>query len=233
GILHNFFDVPMTKMYSIYVNHVEDAIKIFNKLSTTNKSVKELVETFAQTGIFVPTVLLLPIQHPLRYVLHLEQIVKSMPKYLTETKQISIALEKIRKIAHDIEKNKKVSDNKKALELWSTRFDLSPFPNPNREYVTEFPQVLATENKDATVYSLVILSDIALLVRNIGKSTKEKWKVKAFLLSDWKMKEFKDNKITLAKQKSDKTIILRCTKIKDTELLAQIIKNPSKYILKC
>ncbi|BFU21638.1 guanine nucleotide exchange factor, putative [Entamoeba histolytica HM-1:IMSS-B] len=226
-ILLKYFTPSMLDLYCQYANNVDIGMAKFNELSRTDVDVGCAVKELSSKGHYVPSFLIQPIQRIPRYVLLLESLLKCLPEYLDETKKIKTCLSKIRSIANEINENKRKFENKTAMDLWNKRIDLSDYPNPQRDYFAEMGQVLVSEKKNATVWTMVIFNDIAVLTRNTAKSTeKEKWKIKeVYTLCDWKVLEIINEKIQFFKPSTNTTIEITCNKLKDTEFLSEQLRK--------
>lgn len=227
GVLLRFFTPAMLEMYTRYANEIDTGMARFAELAKTDKDVEQVAKELSASGYSVSSLLIQPIQRIPRYVLLLESLVKCLPAYLDEARQVSAALEKIHGIARDINENKRKFENASAMRLWDGRLNLATeYPNETRDYVGEMSQVLVSENKNAFVWTMVIFTDIAVLARNTGTEKKEKWKVKeVYTLIQWKVLEIADEKLQFLQLATNKTVELSCSKVKDTEYLADKLRE--------
>ena len=226
SVFLRYFNERMLEIHSKFAIGADDGISLFSELSKTNNEVIMAVKVLNLKSMSVSNYLIQPIQRIPRYCLLLESLVKCMPKYLEETKQLEICLQKIKQIAKEINEKKREHEQMVGKSRWLNRIDLSVHRNPQRKYIYEASQVLMTNHvKKTRLVTVVLFDDIVVFAKNVGKKDKEKWKIKdLYQLKEYKMRPIENKQLTLVNLMNLQQAQLSCDKEKDTEYLAEQFK---------
>ncbi|KAF2073224.1 hypothetical protein CYY_005451 [Polysphondylium violaceum] len=106
-------------IYSTYVNNYNDAIKTIESLKKDNEKFTEfLLETRESKakGIDLVAYLIMPVQRCPRYVLLLEDLVKSTPSDHADFANIELAVKNLKKLTVQLNERKRDSENKLAIQ---------------------------------------------------------------------------------------------------------------------
>jgi len=106
-------------IYSTYVNNYNDAIKTIENLKKDNEKFNEFLLETRNTkakGIDLIAYLIMPIQRMPRYVLLLEDLLKSTPTNHVDFVNIELAVKNLKKLTIQLNERKRDSENKLAIQ---------------------------------------------------------------------------------------------------------------------
>eukprot|EP01091_Cochliopodium_minus_P009689 TRINITY_DN2439_c0_g1_i1.p1 TRINITY_DN2439_c0_g1~~TRINITY_DN2439_c0_g1_i1.p1 ORF type:complete len:352 (-),score=104.13 TRINITY_DN2439_c0_g1_i1:29-1084(-) len=168
------------KLYSIYINGYDDSMDLIERKKKEKKKFdkflkEQKVESKSQLDLF--SLLIVPIQRLPRYVLLLEELLKSTWEGHSDYEGLQNAIHKIRNtVEHVNETKRKIECQEKLVELQnqiSCKSDIKEIVKPTRIYELEMEINLIDEKETISVL-LVVFNDSIMVSKKVIEKKKDK-----------------------------------------------------------
>eukprot|EP00727_Mastigamoeba_balamuthi_P003006 m51a1_g12702 putative pleckstrin domain-containing protein (546) ;mRNA; f:1-2039 len=139
-------DTQWIKLYKYYINNYDNAQETLQKCKDNCSEFRDYIESMDHTdaveGKPLESLLIVPVQRIPRYVLLLQELVKTTPPSHRDTPLLNEAISFIKDLADYINEKKRVYENQNKLESIQKRWRKFPgdlLSSPGRSFVKEIP----------------------------------------------------------------------------------------------